>query len=198
MADMWYGLYGPRCPLSPKRPLNLITHSLTCQCNCALIWIWKFRCLWTLRWRQFYHYPQVSLHDKRHWGTPISILSLNWMWHTRAYPSHSMGHCNTIACMCNKCKRSPVNELMKKLTLWNTSRKLWKFEKQKQSQNFQSWPHLRLWYAFVHPIQIILWFSSRPELYARHNRLLLYGQSRCIREWRCVSSVVGNFVDFRR
>ena len=24
-----YGLYGPRCPLSPERPLNLITHSLT-------------------------------------------------------------------------------------------------------------------------------------------------------------------------
>ena len=24
-----YGLYGPRCPLSPERPSNLITHSLT-------------------------------------------------------------------------------------------------------------------------------------------------------------------------
>ena len=23
-----YGIYGPRCPLSPERPLNLITHSL--------------------------------------------------------------------------------------------------------------------------------------------------------------------------
>ena len=23
-----YGLYGPRCPLSPERPLNLSTHSV--------------------------------------------------------------------------------------------------------------------------------------------------------------------------
>ena len=33
MYKLWlhslYGLYGPQCPLSPKRPLNLITHSLT-------------------------------------------------------------------------------------------------------------------------------------------------------------------------
>ena len=28
-----YGLYGPRCPLSPERPLNLITHSLTHLCS---------------------------------------------------------------------------------------------------------------------------------------------------------------------
>ena len=27
--DDLYGLYGPRCPLSPERPLNLITHSHT-------------------------------------------------------------------------------------------------------------------------------------------------------------------------
>ena len=46
-------------------------------------------------------------------------------------------------------------------------------------------------------IQIVLLFSSRPELYARHNRLLLYRQSRCISEWQSVSSVVGVFVDFR-
>ena len=26
-----YGLYGPRCLLSPKRPLNVITHSLTAR-----------------------------------------------------------------------------------------------------------------------------------------------------------------------
>ena len=34
MYRLWlhslYGLYGPRCPLSPERPLNSITHSLTC------------------------------------------------------------------------------------------------------------------------------------------------------------------------
>ena len=33
MYRLWlhdiYGLYGPRCPLSPERPLNLIIHSLT-------------------------------------------------------------------------------------------------------------------------------------------------------------------------
>ena len=33
MYRMWlqgvYGLYGPRCPMSPERMLNLITHSLT-------------------------------------------------------------------------------------------------------------------------------------------------------------------------
>ena len=33
MYRLWlhclYGLYGPHCPLSPERPLNLITHSLT-------------------------------------------------------------------------------------------------------------------------------------------------------------------------
>ena len=35
MFRLWlhglYGLYGSCCPLSPERPLNLITHSLTCR-----------------------------------------------------------------------------------------------------------------------------------------------------------------------
>ena len=40
-----YGQYGPRCPPSPERPLDLITHSLTLRCNvfnCKIPTSWKW------------------------------------------------------------------------------------------------------------------------------------------------------------
>ena len=41
MYRLWlhglYELYGPRCPLSPERPLNLITHSLTCKSHISIV-----------------------------------------------------------------------------------------------------------------------------------------------------------------
>ena len=39
---VFYGLYGPHCLLSPERPLNLITHSLTRICVAiGLVWFIK-------------------------------------------------------------------------------------------------------------------------------------------------------------
>ena len=35
MSIQWHGLYGPCCPLSPERPLNLITHSPPIQWHCC-------------------------------------------------------------------------------------------------------------------------------------------------------------------
>ena len=58
MYRLWlhgsYGLYGPRCPLSPERPLNLITHSLTYMssyksmpiCRIGLQWVYVTTVIW--------------------------------------------------------------------------------------------------------------------------------------------------------
>ena len=58
MYRLWlhslYGLYGPRCPLSPEKPLNLITDSLFrhVSLTCFTIWIHRYHIgdQWFVHW----------------------------------------------------------------------------------------------------------------------------------------------------
>ena len=74
MYRLWlhslYGLYGPRYPLSPERPLNLITHSLTPPP------LWGYYCYCTT-WHKTLIFVYEK-HDKRssyltHWGRETHI-----------------------------------------------------------------------------------------------------------------------------
>ena len=81
MYRLWlhslYGLYGPRCPLSPKRLLNLITHSLTPWVDVVAIMI-KVQCfskIWYIAVMHSKWYPPVNgvmgfgqcIHSSRYW-----------------------------------------------------------------------------------------------------------------------------------